>query len=436
MSEFQECQNLVAWITLLLRVPWHHEFRMIRKRRGDGGPSHPGMTPMAKRSQRASPQHTATDPRVVTIRSLADAGILETPIMHPERLGRVAQQWSYILRARARWTTDPDLCKSMAISACKALESLGIPCQRVQSLASAGRIEVEFHDWDPDDPKVDRIHESASEVPWEYLISAATRVEGRYGSLLISRLFRNGMSAVLPHPPSTVLFVESAPGRIKELYEFSDEEERIRVAVGADRRQCVKILNTPKLSELRTVTEKNWEAIHVTGIDTHQAGWLIENFYQDFPRQKPALWKEITRSDRLCDGMIMREGREIELPVPYDKLAKALVGAKPAPRIVTLNLYYSGGRLARELVRLGAHSALGFLDEIDDELAELFFQALYWEWCHANPAIRIPDAFLGAWHRLSGRGRHGTSIAIWTGRSIFDPPATAVQGETNEAVTS
>jgi hypothetical protein len=88
------------------------------------------------------------------------------------------------------------------------------------------------------------------------------------------------------------------------------------------------------------------------------------------------------------------------------------------------------------LVRLGAHSALGFLDEIDDELAELFFQALYWEWCHANPAIRIPDAFLGAWHRLSGRALHGTSIAIWTGRSIFDLPATAVHGETNEAVTS
>jgi hypothetical protein len=216
------------------------------------------------------------------------------------------------------------------------------PCQRVQSLASAGRIEVEFHDWDPDDPKVDRIHEAASEVPWEYLISAATRVEGRFGSLLISRLFRNGMSAVPPHPPSTVLFVESAPGRIKELYEFSDEEERIRVPVGADRRECVKILNTPKLSELRTATEKNWEAIHVTGIDTHQAGWLIENFYEDFPKQKLALWKEITRSDRLRDGMIMREGREIELPVPYDKLAKALVGAKPAPRIVTLNLYYSG----------------------------------------------------------------------------------------------
>ena len=37
------------------------------------------------------------------------------------------------------------------------------------------------------------------------------------------------------------------------------------------------------------------------------------------------------------------------------------------PYVVTLNLYYSGARTARELVKRGAHAALGFLDEIKDD---------------------------------------------------------------------
>jgi hypothetical protein len=40
-----------------------------------------------------------------------------------------------------------------------------------------------------------------------------------------------------------------------------------------------------------------------------------------------------------------------------------------------LNLFYSGAHTAREMVAKGAYAALGFLDEIDDELCELFFQA-------------------------------------------------------------
>jgi len=98
--------------------------------------------------------------------------------------------------------------------------------------------------------------------------------------------------------------------------------------------------------------------------------------------QNESLFNSLLDSaQRLRDGMILREGREAELPVLYDELAGLLVGPTP-PRIVTLNLYYSGARIARELVRNKAHVALGFLDEIDDELAELFFQEFYWNWCH------------------------------------------------------
>jgi hypothetical protein len=343
------------------------------------------------------------------------------------RLARLAQQWSYILRARSRWAGNAELREKFGARALKDLESVGVTRDDVRQLATAKRIEVELHDWKEEDGDTDtaKIHEAAAEVPWEYLISAATRAEGRFQSLLISRLLRNGTPHVTPSPPRSVLFVESAPGRLSETYGFDDEEERIRVAVDATgkREGHMVILKTPLLSDLsKKVREKKWEAVHVTGIDTHQAAWLIPDFYLNFQKkEKSEIWNEITKSSHwLRDGMILREEHESERPILYDKLASVLVGPAP-PRIVTLNLFYSGARTARELVRAGAHAALGFLDEIDDELGELFFQAFYWAWCHKGPKVlSIPEAFLEAWDKLSGDGLHGTSIVIWMGRSVFD----------------
>jgi hypothetical protein len=153
----------------------------------------------------------------------------------------------------------------------------------------------------------------------------------------------------------------------------------------------------------------------VTGIDTHQAAWKIEGFY-DAP---PAAWGRIGTAGEIPDGMILREANVAELPVPYQEVARALVNPDHRPSLVTLNLYYSGARTAREFVRLGANAAMGFLDEIDDELAERFFQAFYWEWCRPGSQMLIPEAFVAAWSKMPDEGLHGTAIVIWMGRSVF-----------------
>lgn len=372
--------------------------------------------------------------RIATIRVHERLGIDATPIINPARLPRLAQEWSYLLRVRSRWAQDSDLRKSVADRAVKDLASVGVSRERLRELAAAEQIEIELHDWDRNDPDACMIHEAACDIPWEYLLSSGTRAEGRYTNTLISRLFDTGFAKVTPHPPKSVLFVESAPGRFKDKYEFDDEEARIGAAVGvADKpndKDFWKILETPQESELvRAIrhSKRSWEAIHVTGIDTHQAGWCIENFYPEMEKTNEALFKSLLDSvGRLRDGMILREGHESELPVLYDKLADDLVGPVP-PRIVTLNLYYSGARIARELVRKGAHVALGFLDEIDDELGELFFQAFYWNWCHPDQTIlSIPDAFLAAWHAMPAGSLHGTSIVIWMGRSVFAPGSESI----------
>ncbi|MBR0781266.1 hypothetical protein [Bradyrhizobium iriomotense] len=387
---------------------------------------------MAKKSGSTRPRgNSPPDKRIATIRA---AGVEDTHIKHPELLARIAQEWTYLLRARSRWASDTELRKSVAERAVKALASVGVTSERLRELATAERIEIEVHDWERSDARTCAIHEAACEIPWEYLLSAGTRAEGRYHSTLITRLFDNGLAQVRPHPPTGVLFVESAPGRFRDKYEFSDEENRISVAVGAPNRPDDEdywtILRTPQTSELaKKIHGSKWEAIHVTGIDTHQAAWIVDDFYVDMKdKNKPLFDTLVDSTGRLPDGMILREGHESELPVPYGDLAKILVGPTP-PRIVTLNLYYSGARIARELVKNKAHVALGFLDEIDDEVAELFFQAFYWNWFHGTEklTLSIPDAFLKAWEAMPSDKVHGTSIVIWMGRSIFAPGSESIR---------
>jgi hypothetical protein len=372
---------------------------------------------------------------VVTIRAHDGRAAFETHVTRAAKLERLAEEWTYILRARQRWTHDPSLRQTFCNRALEDLQRAGVRRAFIRRLASinyftvesqkrVNHVEVELHKWDPADADATRIHEAASEIPWEYLISAGTRGEGRFQSIVVTRLFRNETPAVAPQSPEPVLFIESAPGRLEDEYEFESERVRIRAAVGADGAtpdRVMEFLETPQISDLeKTVRTKRWEMIHVTGVDTHQATQYIEDIYDAFAN-KQDIWKKIAEtSGRIRDGMILRQGNIAELPVSYAELARVLVNPKKPPSLVTLNLYHSGARTARELVNQGAHAALGFLDEIDDELAELFFQAFYWAWCRPGGAPSMRHALAEAWEKMSGAPLHGTAIVIWMGRSVFE----------------
>lgn len=370
----------------------------------------------------------------------------------PAPLVRVAEEWTYVLRSRMRWSDDPDLRLGVRDRALEALERLGVRRGFVQQLASAMHVEVELHPPASADGEAARVYEAAAEIPWEYLISAATRGVGRYHTLLVTRLLGNGAPAIIPRPPKKVLFVESAPGRLQDVYSFKLERDRIRAAVGADGghgggdpHATMQISATESLTQLRRrVRADDWDVLHVTGVDTHQAAWYLETLYDEIEEHRPAVWQKLVDPlGRVRDGMILREKNVAELPVGYEDLATALIDPRNPPWLVTLNLYYSGARIARELVRRGARAALGFLDEIDDELGERFFQAFYWSWCRPRDvAFPISHAFVEAWHKMSGVSLHGTAIVIWTGTSVFaeyeeepvDPGAVAPQPESRQDV--
>ena len=387
----------------------------------------------------------------VTIRTLIGRQLIEGHLAAGAPIVRLNEEWSYLLRSRARWVDHGDVRKSLRDRALADLEQLGFTRAFVRRLATVHHIEVELHPPNDKDSSTNQIYEAAAGFPWEYLLSAATRGAGRFQRLLITRLSRNKREAVIPPPPGRVLFVESAPGRLYDRYDFESERKRIAAAVRAraevlpDGRRVIpehfaaprEPIGDEKPREIRfaltetertlkrTVQSEPWEAIHVTGIDTHQAASVIPGFY-DALQEKPLLWKRIADAEgRVRDGMILRESNVSELAVPYDELATVLVNRKRPPNLVTLNLYHSGARIARELVAQGARAAIGFLDEIDDELAELFFQAFYWAWCRPGGDCSIPEAFMEAWGHMQGFGDklHGTAIAMWMGRSVFDEHA-------------
>ncbi len=400
-----------------------------RRRQALGrGPTSVGreLRAAGRAASRSTRRRAALADPVVRIRIRAGRRLLTETVRRDAPLARLAEEWTYILRSRTRWANHDEIRQSFRGRALDDLVRLGIARQFVKAMASCRHIEVELLDWDRNDARASQIHEAAADLPWEYLLSAATRGLGRFQSILITRLFNNMKPAVLPPQPSSVLFIESAPGRIEDLYEFEPERKRIQAAAGADSAPSTgnpprefTVAATQSVSQLKkTVREGKWDAIHVTGLDTHQAAWDVEDFYER-DDSSPA-WKRIFDvSGNIRDGMILREPPVAELPVPYDELADVIVNPKHPPSLVTLNLYYSGARIARELVRNGAHAALGFLDEIDDDLAERFFQEFYLAWCKPESHTTIPVAFMEAWQKMSGDGLHGTAIVIWMGHSVF-----------------
>lgn len=337
-----------------------------------------------------------------------------------KKLVKLAAEWMYVMRNRSRWAGDEGLKDAVSKRAVKTLQELGIARPVLQQIVAADSRHVELEFSFRDGPRSKEEVDAASSFPWEFVLSCATREEGRSLPLLITRFV--APAAVRPAATGGQLYVESAPGRIRALYSFESERSRLHAAMGTRWQRA----SSPTLDALGSrIAQTRPKVIHVSGVDNHQVAEVIEGFYEDKRVHKIA-------GDIPKDGLIMRGTDLPEIPVPHDDLAPTLAGGQRTgrvPELVTLNLYYSGARLARDCVREGAHSAIGFLDEVDDEIAEFFFQTFYWAWRRLGPtADTVPKAFGGTWNLLRDRGADlfGTGIVLWLARSAFEGSRQAV----------
>ena len=382
--------------------------------------------PSAPQAGDAAPKAAAKRPRTALVTLRVGRGATLATVAGTEHLVQLAAEWMYLLRNRSRWLGDADLKDAMRKRAVKALDSLGVkaPALRAIVAADSRHLELEFAFTKGTGTKPQ--HDAASSFPWEFVLSSATREAGRSLPLLITRL----ISAVPARASSTgdMLFVESAPGRLKAFYSFESERQRLQAAMGGSRWRASP---SPTPDGLRTrVAQVGPKVIHVSGVDSHQMAQIVPGFYQE--AHIAALVGAIP-----ADGIIMRGAEIAELPVPHNELAASLTGTgtAPAPDLVTLNLYYSGARTARDCVQGGARAAIGFLDEVDDETAEYFFQTFYLQWRLASgTANAIPLAFGRTWYLLRERGSNlfGTGLVLWLARSAFAASANPVFRGANE----
>ena len=334
----------------------------------------------------------------------------------PERLAGLAGEWMYVLRNRCRWAGDEELKDRILQRTVDTCDQLGIPESTLKQIVAADSRHLELQFFLPEGDAGFFAFDAVSCLPWEFVLSSATLAMGRSLPLLITRHLRTQLKR--PSPTHEMLYIESAPGRVEGLYSFESERARLQASIGTTRWTVVRSPTADGLEE--RVRRHNPRVVHFSGIDTHQAEPLMEEFYQD-ERVSSRLVGGYPR-----DGAILRGADLPEVPVYHDDLARRLVGGdggSPAPDIVTLNAYYSGARTARDCVRHGARAAIGFMDEVDDEGAENLYQTFYWQWrALDSSASKIPSAFGRTWYELRKQGANlfGTGIVLWLAQSAFD----------------
>jgi hypothetical protein len=203
--------------------------------------------------------------------------------------------------------------------------------------------------------------------------------------------------------------VESAPGRLGEFYEFESERRLVHSGFHI-RAQEQEPLQDPNLEQLsaRVMADKP-DVIHLAGVDNRQGDSLLS-----------ALEPSVA-------GMYF-SGESVPVVIPYAELAKVLTRGGP-PQLVAFNIYNSSVGAA-EAVKNGASAAIGFQDEIDDSVAELFFASFYGEWKRSG--WNLLYAFNTARRNLGGHADkvRGTGIVLWTNRPLVETNAAVHRGVT------
>ncbi len=327
-----------------------------------------------------------------------------------KELQRAAMQWTYVLRNRERWSALPVSAKRQAERARVLLKDLGMSEADLQAIATDRVVEVavpyarETDNWE------------ARIFPWEFVLAGATR-EARHGEALTVMRRLVSQSSVAPvRVPQRVLYVQSAPGKLRDLYDFDTERKLVRSNLRA--KEWEELLS-PTIDALREkVTSFRPDIIHVSGFDSHQGLRLLrptvdpKNAGEETP---PRTQRE---RDTTPDGYLMSSAKGEPVAIDAQALAAALCAGGHRPELVSFSLQNSAARVASMAVAHGAHAAIGFQDVFDDDLAELFFGTFYRAW--RKGGWDLAAGFRTAWEivRAQPASVLGSGLVLWSGRPL------------------
>lgn len=356
-------------------------------------------------------------------------------------LASEALRWTYVVRARQRWVNNEEARSRHQADAAATLEGLGLDAQALQAIAGAPQVVVHMA------YEQESIGWPARIFPWEYVLSAATRPlrnDPQRPFVVMRELFPRGRPTRAGPLEPVFLFVQSAPGRLGEGWIFEDELKRLRRALGEGTR--VVVLKNPTLRALADEVHRLRPAlVHLAGFDNVQGlrelrelsgpQTLVEFFPDTTGREgeealvhgtHAATLANLLKDERaLQDGYLMSGDNGRPCVVTAHALAAAL-GGQPSPAaLVSVSLGNSGPRTAALLVGEGAAlSAIGFYGEIDDTLAEYFYDRLYGQLMYLDGAIG--PAFARSWERARDEpnARRATGITLWSATRLDATPST------------
>lgn len=321
-----------------------------------------------------------------------------------ELVDHLSVYWSYLVRTRSRWTSDKAAAEVVAAEATHKLADLGVTEGILRRLAEAEVVQVsipfesEAQGWAP------RI------LPWEFLLATATRGL-RNMPLTVIRHLEMQNRPPREDAPGKLLFVQSAPGRLREFFAFDAERKIVETTLGLP---ALAPAVNPTADGLRERLKEHPQVVHIAGVDTHQGR---------------ALMGETEDAETGWDGLFLADESGQPVLVYAESFGALFSAARPC--LVACKFHRSAARVAAMCVASGAGAAIGFQDEVEDRLAEQFYGTFYEKWrAHDWDLVA---AFRGALNSLAVSETAG--IVLWTGQSLVQQerkPVSASYAEERE----
>jgi hypothetical protein len=359
----------------------------------------------------------------------------------PSNAEALSLRWSYVVWKRRRWRDDETLLTGLAQHAVQDLGEFSILASDLDKIAESDVVEV----------GIPYGNSHLSHIPWEFLLAIATsaRRAGR-NLLVIRRLLEPVTNAPSPKEEKLtadasgvpLLFVQSAPGRLRARYFFDTEYKLVCRALhrqGDRLGPSIHAIDTPTLEKLEIeITKAKPVIVHLSGIDSTEAkidlgdkdhlGWAEPGFYLQ------AATKDITYTipnnlpqDPCADPSLAASAIQPEADHP-ERLASGVdlgITCKSVPTLVSVNCYHSSS-LAADIVSYGTQLAIGFQDEVDNPLMELFFANFYRDLL-ADGELQLDRVVKNFWKAMEavrrekateigapGSNLRGTGIVLWT----------------------
>ncbi|HZI49226.1 MAG TPA: hypothetical protein VFD75_15635, partial [Pyrinomonadaceae bacterium] len=202
------------------------------------------------------------------------------------------------------------------------------------------------------------------------------------------------------------LIIESAPGDLRTNYNF--DSERSLVTTGLTLNETEFSVDETRDQLRAHIADRSPDVIHVSGFDNNQAAAL-----------------GVIDLSSVFDGYLLKGNLGGGDPVKADELAKILNVARRKPALVSFNIFFSAARIAAATVAAGTGAAIGFQDEFEDALSELFFTNFYEAWRRFN--WDTLEAFNFACDALKKQSATltGTGVVLWSERSLISQKTVA-----------